>query len=321
MTDITEAKSSPAPTEEIHPESKRLQELEKEEVLLQENKKRFVLFPIKYDALWRMYRKHMASFWTAQEIDLSQDQKDWSKLNDDERHFIKVVLSFFAASDGIVMENLAERFMSEVQLPEARSFYSFQLAMENIHSETYSLLIDTYIRNPKEKDDALNAIETIPAVQMKANWAIRYIKADHVSFAERLLSFCIVEGVFFSASFCSIYWLKKRGLMPGLTFSNELIAKDEGLHTDFAVLLYTELLKHKVSQERVHVMFKDAVKVEKAYVLEAIPVNLIGMNCEMMSQYIEFVADRLLVSLNYAKIWNTENPFSWMEMISLQGKT
>jgi len=230
-------------------------------------------------------------------------------------------LAFFAASDGIVMENLAERFISEVQVPEARSFYSFQVAMENIHSETYSLLIDTYIRDPAEKAKHLNAIETIPAVQLKANWAIKWIKSDEVSFVERLVAFAAVEGIFFSGSFCAIFWLKKRGLMHGLTFSNELISRDEGLHCDFACLLYTQLVKHRLSETRVCEIIKEAVKIEKVFVLEAIPVNLIGMNATLMSQYIEFVADRLLVALGHKKVWNVTNPFEWMEMISLQGKT
>ena len=308
-------------TELDEKKDKPLVKAETDEPLLMENKGRFVLFPIRYDALWKMYKKHVASFWTSEEIDLSGDQKDWARLTDDERHFIKTFLAFFAASDGIVMENLAERFMTEVQIPEARSFYSFQVAMENIHSETYSLLIDTYIRDPVEKAKHLNAIETIPAVQLKANWAIKWIKSPDVSFVERLVAFAAVEGIFFSGSFCALYWLKKRGLMHGLTFSNELISRDEALHTDFACLLYSSLVKNRLTQARVEEIIREAVKIEKVFVLEAIPVNLIGMNATLMSEYIEFVADRLLLSLGHSKIWNTTNPFPFMEMISLSGKT
>jgi len=266
-----------------------------------------------------MYKKHEASFWTAEEIDLAHHFKDWQKLNSNEQHFIKNVLAFFAASDGIVLENLAERFLKEVQVPEARCFYGFQIAMENIHSETYSLLIDTYIKDSAEKTKLLNAIETIPAVQEKAQWALRWIK-EAKSFGERLVAFAAVEGIFFSGSFCSIFWLKKRGLMPGLTFSNELISRDEGLHCDFACLLYS-MLSNKLSKEIVEEIIKDAVRIEKVFVCESLPVALIGMNAEMMSKYIEFVADRLLVALGYDKIYKSSNPFEWMEMISLQGKT
>jgi ribonucleoside-diphosphate reductase beta chain len=289
------------------------------EFLLEENKKRFVLFPIKHKEVWDMYKKAEASFWTAEEIDLSHDQTDWDKLNDNERHFISHVLAFFAASDGIVNENLAVRFSNEVQIPEARCFYGFQIAMENIHSETYSLLIDTYIKDPVQKDKLFNAFETVPAVKKKADWALKWIN-NTSSFAERLVAFAAVEGIFFSGSFCSIFWLKKRGLMPGLTFSNELISRDEGLHCDFACLLYS-MLENKLSQDTIHKIISDAVAIEKEFICEALPVNLIGMNSEMMSQYIEFVADRSLMSLGYDKLYNTKNPFDWMELISLQGKT
>ena len=288
------------------------------EPLLAENPNRFVLFPIQNPEVWEFYKKAEASFWTAEEIDLSQDQKDWNNLNDNERHFIKHVLAFFAASDGIVNENLAINFMQEVQMPEARCFYGFQIMMENIHSETYSLLIDTYIKDPKEKDYLFNALETVPAVQRKGQWALKWINSEN--FAERLIAFAAVEGIFFSGSFCSIFWLKKRGLMPGLTFSNELISRDEGLHCDFACLLYS-YLENKLPEERVQAIIRDAVTIEQEFVTEALPVSLIGMNARTMSQYIEFVADRLLVSLGCGKIYNSTNPFDFMEMISVQGKT
>lgn len=290
------------------------------EPLLQENKNRFVLFPIQEPEIWNMYKKAMASFWTAEEIDLGSDQADWdNKLNDDERHFIKHVLAFFAASDGIVNENLAEQFLSEVQSPEARCFYGFQIAMENVHSETYSLLIDTYIKNPAEKDKLFNALETVPCVNKKATWALEWINNTD-SFAERLIAFAAVEGIFFSGSFCSIFWLKKRGLMPGLTFSNELISRDEGLHCDFACLLYS-MLENKLDESRVRQIITEAVAIEKEFILDALPVSLIGMNAKLMSEYIEFVADRLLVSLGCSKAYGTTNPFPWMDLISLQGKT
>ncbi|RZJ61038.1 MAG: ribonucleoside-diphosphate reductase [Hymenobacter sp.] len=288
------------------------------EPLLAENPNRFVLFPIQNPEVWDFYKKAEASFWTAEEIDLGQDQKDWNNLNDNERHFIKHVLAFFAASDGIVNENLAINFMQEVQMPEARCFYGFQIMMENIHSETYSLLIDTYIKDPKEKDYLFNALETVPAVQRKGQWALKWINSEN--FAERLIAFAAVEGIFFSGSFCSIFWLKKRGLMPGLTFSNELISRDEGLHCDFACLLYS-YLENKLPEERVQAIIRDAVTIEQEFVTEALPVSLIGMNARTMSQYIEFVADRLLVSLGCGKIYNSTNPFDFMEMISVQGKT
>ncbi|MDQ3049654.1 MAG: ribonucleoside-diphosphate reductase small subunit [Bacteroidota bacterium] len=288
------------------------------EVLLQENKERFVLLPIKYPEIWKMYKSHEASFWTAEEIDLSPDLKDWERISSDEQHFIKHVLAFFAASDGIVNENLAVNFMKEVQLPEARCFYGFQIMIENIHSETYSLLIDTYIKDPVEKTRLFNAIETVPCVQKKAQWALKWI--NNGSFAERLIAFAAVEGIFFSGSFCSIFWLKKRGLMPGLSFSNELISRDEGLHCDFACLLYS-MLEEKLTQERVYAIIRDAVENEHDFVTDALPVSLIGMNSKLMCQYIEFVADRLLVALGYPKIYNATNPFDFMETISLQGKT
>lgn len=290
------------------------------EPILTENPNRFVLFPIEHDDIWKFYKLSEASIWTAEEIDLSADMTDWKqKLNDDERHFIKHVLAFFAASDGIVNENLAENFVSEVQYTEAKFFYGFQIMMENIHSETYSLLIDTYIDDAQEKDRLFNAIETLDCVQKKAKWALRWI--DNGSFAERLIAFAAVEGIFFSGSFCSIFWLKKRGLMPGLTFSNELISRDEGMHCDFACLLYNDHIVNKLDKQVITDIISDAVAIEKEFVSDALPVRLIGMNAEMMCQYIEFVADRLLVALNVPKIYNVENPFPWMDMINLQGKT
>ncbi|XOV92832.1 MAG: ribonucleoside-diphosphate reductase small subunit [Bacteroidota bacterium] len=290
-----------------------------EEPILKENKDRFVLFPIQQNDIWQFYKRAEASFWTAEEIDLSQDLKDWANLNDGERHFIKHVLAFFAASDGIVNENLAEHFVAEVQYTEAKFFYGFQIAIENIHSETYSLLIDTYVKDAKEKDGLLHAIETLDCVKKKAEWALRWI--DKGSFAERLIAFAAVEGIFFSGSFCSIFWLKKRGLMPGLSFSNELISRDEGLHCDFACLIYNNHLVNKLPKEKVKEIIEDAVEIEKEFVTDALPVKLIGMNADLMCQYIEFVADRLLVELGCEKSYNSTNPFDFMEMISLQGKT
>lgn len=289
------------------------------EPILKENKDRFVLFPIKHKEIWEMYKKAEASFWTAEEIDLNPDLQDWeNKLNDDEKHFIKHVLAFFAASDGIVNENLAINFMNEVQYPEARCFYGFQIMMENIHSETYSLLIDSYIKDPKEKDRLFHSIDTLPCVGKKAQWALKWI--SNGTFAERLIAFAAVEGIFFSGSFCSIFWLKKRGLMPGLTFSNELISRDEGLHCDFACLLYAQL-ENQLPKEKVTAIITNAVQIEKEFVSDALPVRLIGMNADMMCQYIEFVADRLLVALGCDKTYNATNPFDFMELISLQGKT
>ncbi|ATA78277.1 ribonucleotide-diphosphate reductase subunit beta [Capnocytophaga sp. Marseille-Q4570] len=290
------------------------------EPLLQDNKDRFVIFPIQHNDIWQFYKNAEASFWTAEEVDLSPDLHDWqNKLNDNERFFISRVLAFFAASDGIVNENLAINFLQEVQYPEARCFYGFQIMIENIHSEMYSLLIDTYVKDPAEKDYLLRAIETIPCVTKKAKWALRWITKG--SFAERLIAFAAVEGIFFSGSFCSIFWLKKRGLMPGLTFSNELISRDEGLHCDFACLLYVNHLQNKLSEETIREIIVDAVAIEKEFVTDALPVKLIGMNAELMCQYIEFVADRLLVALGCNKVWNATNPFDFMELISLQGKT
>ena len=290
------------------------------EPILAENKDRFVIYPIKHNDIWEFYKKSEASFWTAEEIDLSNDNADWeNKLNDNERHFVKHVLAFFAASDGIVNENLAINFLNEVQYPEARFFYGFQIMMENIHSETYSLLIDTYIKDPVEKDRLLHAVETVPCVGKKADWALTWIQNG--TFAERLIAFAAVEGIFFSGSFCSIFWLKKRGLMPGLSFSNELISRDEGLHCDFACLLYSDHVQNKLPKEQVLKIIADAVEIEKEFVSDAIPVRLIGMNSDLMCQYIEFCADRLLLALGCDKFYNATNPFDFMEMISLQGKT
>ena len=290
------------------------------EPILAENKDRFVIFPIKHNDIWEYYKKSEASFWTAEEIDLSQDMTDWNnKLNDNERHFVKHVLAFFAASDGIVNENLAINFLNEVQYPEARFFYGFQIIMENIHSETYSLLIDTYIKDVAEKDKLLHAVDTVPCVGKKAEWALTWI--SNGTFAERLIAFAAVEGIFFSGSFCSIFWLKKRGLMPGLSFSNELISRDEGLHCDFACMLYADHIENKLPKEQVLKIIADAVVIEKEFVSDAIPVKLIGMNADLMCQYIEFCADRLLLALGCDKYYNATNPFDFMEMISLQGKT
>ena len=290
------------------------------EPILQENKDRFVLFPIVHDDIWKFYKQEEASIWTAEEIDLSQDIIDWEeKLNDNERHFIKHVLAFFAASDGIVNENLAENFLSEVQYTEAKFFYGFQIMMENIHSETYSLLIDTYIKDKVEADKLFHAIDNFDAIKKKADWAIQWI--DSPSFAERLIAFAAVEGIFFSGSFCSIFWMKKRGLLPGLTFSNELISRDEGLHCDFAVMLHNDHIVNKVPKERITQIITEALDIEREFIIEALPVRLIGMNSELMTQYLEFVTDRLLQELHCDKIYNVENPFDFMDMISLQGKT
>jgi ribonucleotide reductase beta subunit family protein with ferritin-like domain len=289
------------------------------EVLLDKSNDRFVLFPIKYDDIWEMYKKAMASFWTAEEIDLYQDLNDWEKLNEDEKHYIKHILAFFSASDGIVNENLALRFYNDVQIPEARSFYGFQIAMENIHAETYGLLIDTYIKDPTEKDYLFHAIDNIPCIKKKADWALKWIYGQD-NFALRLLAFAAIEGIFFSGSFCSIFWLKKRGLMPGLTFSNELISRDEGLHTDFACLLY-RYIENKPNESQVRDLIKEAVEFEQEFITEALPVSLIGMNSDLMKEYIEFVADRLIMEIGHEPIYNATNPFDWMELISLQGKT
>ncbi|KIJ70196.1 hypothetical protein HYDPIDRAFT_79121 [Hydnomerulius pinastri MD-312] len=294
---------------------------ESEEPLLKESKRRFVLFPIQYHEIWQMYKKAEASFWTAEEMDLSKDIHDWTnRLNDNERHFVSHVLAFFAASDGIVNENLVERFSNEVQAAEARCFYGFQIMMENIHSETYSLLIDTYIKDAAQREYLFDAMETIPCVKRKADWALKWISDQRSTFAERLVAFAAVEGIFFSGSFASIFWLKKRGLMPGLTFSNELISRDEGMHTDFACLLFSHL-KRRPHPDVVKHIITEAVKIEQEFLTDALPVGLIGMNSKLMCQYIEFVADRLLVSLGNEKVYNSTNPFDFMDMISLQGKT
>jgi len=291
---------------------------ENEEILSKENN-RFVLFPIKHQDIWNMCKKQLDCFWRAEEIEFSKDLKDWNSLSEDEKHFISMILAFFAASDGIVLENLALRFIDEIQVAEARYFYSNQMFMENIHSETYSLLIDTYIRDSREKQKLFNSLENFNCIKQKAEWAIEYIKSND-SFATRLLAFAVVEGIFFSGAFCSIFWLKKRGLLPGLTFSNELISRDEALHTEFAVLLYKKL-KYKLNAEKVYSIVAEAVHIEKDFITDALPCRLIGMNAELMCQYIEFVSDRLLQQLGYDKIYNTANPFDFMEMISVDGKT
>ena len=289
------------------------------EHILQENKDRFVMFPLKYHDIWEMYKTAEHSFWTAEEIDLTNDIRDWENLSDNEKYFVKNVLSFFAASDGIVNENLAENFLKEVQYAEAKSFYGFQIAMENVHSETYSLLIDTYIKDDKEKDHLFNAIDTVPSVKKKAEWALKWIESD--SFAERLIAFAAVEGIFFSGSFCSIFWLKKRGLMPGLAFSNELISRDEGLHCEFACLLHNKYIQNKVNSDRITQIITEAVEIEKEFVTDSLPVSLIGMNAKLMQQYIEFVADYWLVALGCKKFYNAVNPFDFMDMLSLQNKS
>lgn len=302
----------------VKPEETKLEKTV--EPLLADNPRRFVILPIQYHDIWKMYKKAEASFWTAEEVDLSKDLPHWEALKDEERHFISHVLAFFAASDGIVNENLVERFSKEVQVTEARCFYGFQVAMENIHSEMYSLLIDTYIKDPKQREFLFNAIETMPCVKEKADWALRWIKDGEAPYGERVVAFAAVEGIFFSGSFASIFWLKKRGIMPGLTFSNELISRDEGLHCDFACLMFSHLV-NKPSQERIYQIIDEAVKIEQQFLTEALPVRLIGMNGDLMKQYIEFVADRLLVELKCEKLYNKENPFDFMEHISLEGKT
>jgi len=303
--------------QEIKPFVKKSNQVEP---LLADNPRRFVVLPIQYHDIWKMYKKAEASFWTAEEVDLSKDMSHWESLKKEEKHFISHVLAFFAASDGIVNENLVERFSKEVQVTEARCFYGFQIAMENIHSEMYSLLIDTYIKDPQERDYLFNAIETMPCVKEKADWALRWINDEDSSYGERVVAFAAVEGIFFSGSFASIFWLKKRGIMPGLTFSNELISRDEGLHCDFACLMFSHL-ENKPSQERIYQIIDEAVKIEQEFLTEALPCRLIGMNCDLMRQYIEFVADRLLLELKCDKIYNKENPFDFMEHISLEGKT
>ena len=290
-----------------------------QEPILQENKNRFVIFPIQHDDIWQWYKKQEASFWTAEEIDLHQDVVDWKKLSDDERYFLKHILAFFAASDGIVNENLAENFVNEVQYSEAKFFYGFQIMMENIHSEMYSLLIDTLVDNDKENDELFNALERFPAIKKKADWALRW--SDSESFAERLIAFAAVEGIFFSGAFCSIFWMKKRGLLPGLATSNEFISRDEGLHRDFACHLHNNHLVNKVPQERIVQILSEALDIEREFITESLPVNLIGMNSKLMSEYLEFVTDHLLETLNCPKVYNTANPFDFMDMISLEGKT
>ena len=289
------------------------------EPLLDPNEDRFVIFPIRHPDLWSKYKQHMAVFWTPEEIDLSKDVKDWERLNDNERHFIKHILGFFAGSDGIVMENLATRFTREVQWPEAKYFYACQNLMEAVHSESYARRIDTYIKDPQEKSDILRAISTIPCVEKKAKWALEWIDNDEADFGTRLIGFAAVEGIFFSGAFCAIFWLKQRGIMPGLTLSNEFIARDEGLHTDFACLLYSKLL-NRLPKQRVHKILREAVRIEKHFITKALPCELIGMNAELMKQYIEFVADRLSLQLGYPKIYSAKNPFDFMERISLENK-
>jgi ribonucleoside-diphosphate reductase subunit M2 len=290
------------------------------EPILTPDDNRFVMFPIKYDDIWAMYKKQIDCFWRAEEIDLSKDLNHWDTLTADEKHFISMILAFFAASDGIVLENLAQRFMSDVQISEARAFYGFQIAMENIHSETYSLLIETYIKDKEEKHKFFNAIENYPCIKKKSDWAQKWIHDNRSSFATRLVAFACIEGIFFSGSFCSIFWLKKRGLMPGLTFSNELISRDEALHCEFAILLYSKLEK-KVTKAKIHEIIKECVEIEIEFICEALPCRLIGMNSDLMGQYIQFVADRLCVQLGYPKIYNAANCFDFMEMISLESKT
>ena len=289
------------------------------EPLLDPNPNRFCAFPIQYQSIWEMYKKAEASFWTAEEIDLGSDQKDWDSLKESEKYFITHILAFFANSDGIVLENLAVRFMKEIQIPEARAFYGFQIAIENIHGETYALLIESYIKDPVEKNRLFHAIQTIPVIKKKSEWALKWINSDR-SFAERLIAFACIEGIFFSGSFCAIFWLKKRNLLPGLTFSNELISRDEGLHRDFACLLY-QYLNNKLDASVILEIVTEAVEIEKEFVCDALPVSLVGMNKMLMSEYINFVADHLLVSLGLPKHYHTPNPFDWMELISLQGKT
>jgi len=306
-------------------ESNTVKNTDKYEELLRDNSHRYVLFPIKYPKIWEAYKTHVQCFWRAEEIDLSKDLIDWQSLNHDEKHFIKNILAFFAGSDGIVLENIGIRFLKEVQIPEARCFYGFQMMMENIHSETYSLLIDTYIKDSDEKERLFNAIETIPCVTKKAKWAIQWINDNNSNFATRLVAFAAIEGIFFSGSFCAIYWLKKRHLMPGLTFSNELISRDEGLHTDFAVLLYS-MITNKLSETQLYTIINDAVLIEKEFIQESIPCNLIGMNNKLMGTYIEYVADRLILQLStktqpYKVMYNAQNPFSFMELISIENKT
>ena len=289
------------------------------EPILKPDDNRFVMFPIQHNDIWEMYKKQVDCFWRAEEIDLSKDLNDWKTMTNDEQHFVKMILAFFAASDGLVLENLASRFMSDVQISEARAFYGFQIAMENIHSQTYSLLIDTYIRDEEEKHKLFNAIENFSCIKKKADWAKKWISDNRSSFAARLVAFAAIEGIFFSAAFSSIYWIKKRGLMPGLTFSNELISRDEALHTEFAVLLYSKL-QRKLPKKRIYEIIQEAVEIEKEFITDAIPCRMIGMNTKLMTQYIEFVADRLCLQLGYDKIYNSQNPFDFMELISIESK-
>lgn len=289
------------------------------EPLLTETKNRHVIFPIQYNDVWSMYKKHVSTYWTVEEIDFSKDGKDWETLSQDEQYFIKNVLAFFAASDGIVNENLVLNFMSEIKVPEVLAFYSFQNAIETVHSETYSLLIDTYIKDNEEKNRLLNAVETIPCIKKKADWAMKWIESKDDNFATRLIAFACIEGIFFSGAFCSIYWLKERGLMHGLTFSNELISRDESLHTEFAILLYSHIV-NKLSEEKVHNIIKDAVDIEKEFIIDSLPCRLLGMNSELMSQYIEFVSDRIALQLGYNKIYNVNNPFDFMDRIGMEDK-
>ena len=293
--------------------------LDATEPLCLESKNRFVLFPLANMEIWSMYKKQVASFWTPEEVDMSQDHRDWQRLKANEQHFVKYVLAFFAASDGIVLENLTSNFINDVKLPEARCFYALQAAMENIHSEMYSLLIETYIQDESEKASLFNAMDNVECIKAKATWALKWMSVDS-AFCQRLVAFACVEGIFFSGSFCALYWLKKRGLMPGLTYSNELIARDEGLHTDFACLLY-KLCEHQLSEEAIHEIMRSAVECEQAFICDSLPVDLIGMNSKLMAQYIRFVADRLCHALGHSKLYGAKNPFDWMEMISLQGKT
>lgn len=291
-----------------------------EEPLLVKSNNRYVIFPIKYPDIWKMYKDSVSAFWTPEELDLNSDRKDWEeKLNDDERYFIKNILAFFAGSDGIVIENLSQQFMADTDISEIIAFYSFQMFIENVHGETYSLLIDTYIKDPVEKTRLFDAINTIPCIKKKADWALKWANKDCASFAMRLIAFAIVEGVFFSGSFCAVFWLNKRGLMPGLSFSNKLISRDEGIHTDFAVLLYSKIV-NKIPEEMVHSIFKEAIDIEKEFIISSIPCKMIGMNSKMMSTYIEYVGDRLLNQLGYSKLYNVKNPFSFMELISLRPK-
>ena len=318
--DVLESHTNPTEAQQIRDAAiAKRKKRESEEPLLQENPNRFVIFPIQHHDLWKMYKDHVSVFWRPEEVDLSTDSKDWATLTANEQHFIKRVLGFFAGSDGIVMENLAQRFTTEIQVPEAKFFYGVQMMMETVHSEMYSQLIDTYVEDRAEKLEILRSIQTVPCIQKKADWALSWMASEEADFPTRVMAFAAVEGIFFSGAFCSIFWLKQRGLMPGLTASNEFIARDEGLHTDFACLLYSKC-KHRLPKTKAHKLVREAVKIEKEFITEALPCSLIGMSAPRMAEYIEFVADRLLVSLGYPKLWETANPFPWMERISLEGK-